>query len=76
MLKKLSQQQLTDKPYIFDFITTSDIEITYIKGYEDNGYKKLYRSSSKVVTISTQTRSRAFYFNRRPKLNQLSIDGY
>lgn len=37
----------TDRPYIYDFVTTSDIEITYTKGYEDDGYKKLYRSSSK-----------------------------
>ena len=37
----------TNDPFVYDFVTTSDIEITYINGYEDDKYKKLYRSASK-----------------------------
>jgi hypothetical protein len=37
----------TDNPYIYNFKTISDIEITYTRAYEDDGYKKRYRSSSK-----------------------------
>lgn len=37
----------TDNPFVFDFKTNSDIEVTYTGDYESDGYKKLYRSRSK-----------------------------
>lgn len=37
----------TDDPFFYVFETKSDIEVTYTKAYEDDKYKKLYRSSSK-----------------------------
>lgn len=37
----------TQNPFVFNFKTTSDIEITYVNGYEGERYKKLYRSASR-----------------------------
>lgn len=37
----------TNKEYLYTLKAKQDIEVTYTKAYEDDDYKKLYRSSSK-----------------------------
>jgi hypothetical protein len=46
-LEEIIQVSPTEDPFVFSFTTNSDIEITFTLAYEDDKYKKLYRSSSK-----------------------------
>lgn len=46
-VKSIISVRPTDDPFVYLFNTKSDIEVTYTKAYEDDKYKKLYRSSSR-----------------------------
>jgi len=46
-VEEIIKVEPTDNPFVYNFTTTSDIEVTYTNGYEDDKYKKLYRSASR-----------------------------
>lgn len=46
-LDQILKVEKTDKEYLYRLKTVGDIEVTYTKEFEDDDYKKLYRSSSK-----------------------------
>ncbi|WP_420388484.1 carboxypeptidase-like regulatory domain-containing protein [Roseivirga sp.] len=46
-LDQILQVEKTDKEYLYRLTTVGDIEVTYTREFEDDDYKKLYRSSSK-----------------------------
>jgi len=46
-LDEIIQVAPTEDPFVYSFTANFDIEITYTEAYEDDKYKKLYRSSSK-----------------------------
>lgn len=46
-LRQILQVEKTDKEYLYNLKTIGDIEVTYTREFEEDDYKKLYRSSSK-----------------------------
>lgn len=46
-VSEIIQVEKTDKEYLYTLKARQDIEVTYTGEYEDDEYKKLYRSSSK-----------------------------
>ncbi|MFY0591839.1 carboxypeptidase-like regulatory domain-containing protein [Roseivirga sp.] len=50
-IEEIIEVRKTDTDYLFTLHAESDLEITYRGEYEDSGYKKLYRSTSRSGNI-------------------------
>lgn len=66
----------TEDPFVYQFKTTSDIEVTFTKAYEDDKYKKLYRSSSRSGNFKyTDKKSRSSIAVGDQSVNSYQIMG-
>lgn len=66
----------TEDPFVYKFTTTSDIEVTYTQAYEDDKYKKLYRSASKSGNYKyTDKKSRSSIAIGNQSVNSYQVMG-
>lgn len=75
-VNEVIQVNRTEDPFVYTFKTTSDIEVTYTKAYEDDKYKKLYRSSSKSGNYKyTDKKSRSSIAIGNQSVNSYQVMG-